>query len=89
MYDEKALKWFDKMGVERPTHLPHGVTDTLQNPLSDQMPRLKCTNWRIEGNMLTCDTEQGPLTQKLPSTDYICHGTGPDGLPLLTKIQAK
>lgn len=85
-HDEKSLKWFDRQGVARPTHLPHGVYDTPDKPLSEQLTRLKCRNWRLEGNLLKCDTDQGPLVQSLPSTEYICHGDGPDGLPLLTRI---
>ena len=86
MFDEATLKWFDRMGVERPTHIPHGVTDTPDKPLGDQLVRLKCWNWRIKGNQLMCDTNYGPFVQNLRETNLICHGDGPDGLPVLTKI---
>lgn len=82
------LNWFDRMGQARPTHLSHGVIDTYEKPLSEQLVRLKCTNWRLEGNQLSCDTEQGPLSQTI-DPGYICTGTSPEGLPILTKIQAK
>lgn len=85
MYDEKTLRWFDRMGVKRPTHLPHGVVDTPENPLSNQLNRLKCYNWRLEGNLLTCDTDEGPLSQNIPP-NYICKGTDVEGLPILVKI---
>lgn len=89
MFDEKVLKWFDYHGIRRPDHFPHGVTDTQENPLSKQIPRLKTWNWRMEGNVLKCDTSEGPFTQIIQSTDYICQGTGPDGMPILTKVQPK
>lgn len=89
MHNEKELKEFDKWGVPRPTHLPHGVTDTPENPLGEQLKRLKCTNWRMEGRKLICDTDQGVLVQFLPSTDYICHGTDDNGMPILKKVDAK
>lgn len=85
MYDEDTLKWFDRHGKARPTHVPHGVTDTAQYPLSEQLPRLKCRNWRLEGNMLTCDTDMGPLVQAI-DPGYICLGTDDSGLPVLKKI---
>jgi hypothetical protein len=86
MHDEQTLKWFDRKGIQRPTHLPHGVTDTPENPLSEQLERVKCSNWRIEGRKLIADTEHGPLVQWLPTTGYICHGTDKDGYPILTKV---
>lgn len=86
MQDEKTLKWFDQHGLERPTHLPHGVKDTYENPLSEQLVRLKCSNWRLEGNLLICDTDQGTLSQMLKGTDWLCKGTDDKGLPILTKI---
>lgn len=85
MYDDKELKQFDRWGVKRPTHLPHGVTDTYENPLSEQLKRLDTSNWKLEGNELVCDTNQGPLRQCIPP-DYVCHGTDENGLPILKKI---
>lgn len=85
MHDEKELKWFDRMGKNRPTHEEHGVVDTWENPLSEQLPRLKTRNWRLEGNTLIADTDQGPLVQTIP-TNYICKGTDDKGMPILVKI---
>lgn len=89
MFDEKTLKWFDYHGIKRPTHLPHGIKDTEQNPLSEQIPRLKTWNWRLEGMTLMCDTDMGPFVQNLGRTDLICLGTDGDGMPILTKVQPK
>lgn len=89
MFPESVLKWFDYHGLQRPAHLPHGIKDTAANPLSEQLPRLTCRNWRLEGDVLSCDTEAGPMVQRLPSTDYICKGTDADGMPILTKVQPK
>lgn len=83
--DEKQLNWYDKQGVDRPTHLPHGVTDTPENPLSEQIPNLKCSNWRLQGNKLICDTEHGEFAQFIDPS-YICLGTDDKGLPILKSI---
>lgn len=88
MHDERVLKWYDRVGKARPEHLPHGVKDDVENPLSEQLKRAKCWNWRIDGNLLLADTEFGPLSQRIP-TDYICKGTDEDGMPILVKINPK
>lgn len=85
MHDEKELKQYDRWGKARPTHLPHNVVDTFENPLSEQLKRVKCSNWRMEGNKLIADTDQGPLVQYIP-TNYICLGTDKKGLPILKKV---
>lgn len=83
--DEKELKWFDKVKKSRPSHEEHGVADTFENPLSEQLIDGKPRNWRMEGNELICDTDFGPLRQRIP-TDYICKGTDKKGLPILVKV---
>lgn len=85
MFDEKELKQYDRWGVARPTHLPHGVTDTPENPLSEQIPKLKCWNWHMEGNQLIAETEHGPFVQTIDSS-YICLGTDENNLPILRKV---
>lgn len=82
---EKDLAWFERMGKARPTHLPHGVSDTPEHPLSEQLLRLNTKNWRLEGNKLMCDTDQGPLVQFI-DPGYICLGTDKNNLPILKKV---
>lgn len=85
MYEDKDLKWFDRMNLRRPTHTEHGLEDTVENPLSKQLIRFRTSNWRRDGNMLVCDTDNGPLTQYLDPA-YIVLGTDDDGLPILKKV---
>lgn len=83
--DEKQLKEFDKWHKARPTLEQHGVQDTFDNPLSGQLLEAHPRNWRMEGNLLACDTDFGPLRQHI-STDWICLGTDDKGLPILKKV---
>jgi hypothetical protein len=83
--EEKELKEFDKWKVARPTHEEHGVTDTWETPLSDQLKSGNPRNWHLNGNMLHCDTDFGPMKQVILS-DYICHGTDEKGLPILKPV---
>jgi hypothetical protein len=84
VYDEKELKWFDRMGVKRPDHFEHGLTDTTENPLSTQLPKLRCSNWRRQGNYLMADTPMGTWSQYLDPA-YIVLGED-NGLPVLHKV---
>lgn len=83
--DEKELKQYDRWGKDRPSHEEHGVVDTWENPLSDNLKSGNARNWRMEGNHLKADTDFGPLDQVI-STDYICLGTDEKGLPILKKV---
>lgn len=81
---DQDLSWFDRMGKARPTHDEHGVVDTRENPLSEQLISGKPRNWRMVGNMLHCDTDFGPMAQRIDPA-YICLGEK-DGLPILKKV---
>lgn len=81
MHDEQTLAWFDRMGKQRPTSDAHGTPEEIRANLR----RVQTTNWKLEGNVLTADTDQGPLVQTIP-TNYICKGTDDDGLPILVKL---
>lgn len=83
--DDKSLAWYERHGQTPPAHHEHKVVDSYENPLSGQLLEAHPRNWRLEGNVLICDTDFGPLRQGIP-VDYICLGDGPDGLPLLRKI---
>lgn len=85
MHNEKELKWFDRHKVDRPKSFSHDVKDTPEHPLSEQIPRLKLSNWRIQGNMLIADTEHGEFAQRI-SPEFICMGTDEAGLPILKKV---
>lgn len=83
--DEKELSKYDKWGKARPTHEEHGITDTVQNPLGEQLINSNPRNWRMEGNQLIADTDFGELRQNIP-VDYVCLGTDKANLPILKKI---
>ncbi len=79
---ETQNRFYDKLGIEPPASVSHGVTaDNMREKLLPANP----INWRLEGNVLHCDTDHGPLAQVIPP-DYIMRGVGDDGLPLLTRI---
>jgi hypothetical protein len=82
---EQELQFYDRNRVARPFHEEHGIRDTYENPLSEQLKSGNPRNWRLEGNQLKCDTDFGPLTQIIP-TDYICTGTDNAGLPTFRKV---
>lgn len=83
MFSEKELSFYDRHGKQRPIHADHGE-DTWEHPASERLERLQCTNWQLEGNKLTCDTNNGKLVQYIPP-NYILDGTE-NGLPRLKKI---
>lgn len=85
MHDEKELKWYDRMKLARPKHFDHGLTDSVDNPLADQLPKVICTNWRSQGNFLLADTKHGVWSQYL-GPKYICLGTDEHNLPILKKV---
>lgn len=83
MFTEKELSFYDRHGKQRPEHAAHGE-DTWEHPASERLEKLQCTNWRLEGNKLSCDTNNGLLVQYIP-TGYILAGQV-DGIPKFTKI---
>ncbi len=84
MYNDKELAFFDRHGKKRPEHLAHGE-DTWENPASARLEKMQLSNWKLEGNKLTCDTPNGPLVQFIP-TDRIMKGTDSNGYPIFEKI---
>jgi len=70
------------MDVPKPLHLEHGVNT---EDIGKNLKRLNTTNWKLEGNVLTAETEMGKLTQKVP-TDVILTGEDAEGLPVFKKI---
>lgn len=80
---KKRLKEFEEWGKKPPTHDTHG-TDSWEHPISKRMTQAKCYNWRMEGNLLKCDSDFGPFAQIMP-TNVICLGTK-NGLPMLREL---
>ena len=80
-YAAPGTDWFTKRQLAPPTVAKHGTVEDIRA----QMKRLETRNWRQVGNRLECDTDQGTLSQVIP-TDYICLGTDGTGMPILRKI---
>lgn len=76
MLNDKDLKFYDKLGIDRPSQEQHGEV---------QLERLSTANWRMEGNALKCDTPSGTLVQMLP-TDVVMTGVDDKGLPIFKRI---
>jgi hypothetical protein len=82
MHNENYLKWFDKHGKERPSHVPHGTEEDIRKNMVKLMP----TKWVQQGNQLIGTTEDGVrIVQSIP-TDHLLSGTDDRGLPTFTKI---
>lgn len=68
-----------------PSAESHQVVDTFENPLSERLHKLMPNSWRLEGNELIGQTDQGELRQRI-STDYILLGTDKAGLPIFQRV---
>ena len=84
MWNEDDLKFYDRVGIERPKHDKHGE-DSWEHPISEKLEKFNCKNWRQVGNKLICDTQYGPLTQFMP-TNILLTGIDKKGNPLFKKL---
>lgn len=76
---------YRKWGLEPPKAISHGVNDTPEHPLGEQLTRLMPHSWRLEGNQLIGMTDIGELRQFIP-TDYILVGSDHKGLPIFKHV---
>jgi hypothetical protein len=81
VFDDYVLKWFERNGLQKPEHIPHGK----QADLEARLVPATVSSWRLEGNQLIAETNYGPHVQTIP-TDYILVGTDENNLPVLKKI---
>lgn len=83
MNDYKApdTDWFLKRNLTPPSTTAHGTDESIRENLTP----LKTWNWKLVGNQLECETNQGKLVQTIP-TGYICLGDDDKGMPILKKI---
>lgn len=81
----KELKDFERWHKTPPSLKSHGLEDSPEHPLSEQLLEAHPRNWKLQGNELLCDTDFGPLRQRIP-TDYIMKGLDKAGLPNLVKV---
>ena len=78
---ERIAAFYRKHGKEPPKSFSHGTEDDIKAG----MQLLKRNSWRLEGNQLIGEFEDGKIAQTSP-TDYILTGTGDDGLPIFRKV---
>lgn len=83
--NDKDLRWFDYNKVARPSHEEHGLRDTFEMPLSKQLVSGNPRNWVLKGNTLHCDTDFGPLVQRI-NPGYVMIGVDDRGLPTFKKV---
>lgn len=81
-YKPPFTDWYIKQNVTPPSTTPHGTEESIRENLKP----VKTWNWKLRGNQLECDTDQGKLVQSIP-TGYVCHGDDADGNPILRKIE--
>lgn len=60
----------------------HGTDEDIRAKLKP----LSTTDWKLEGNKLTCMTDMGPLVQRIP-TDKILIGIDNNNLPVFKTIE--
>lgn len=72
---------YSRWGVEAPSHDTHGTVEEIR----ERMQQMTATSWRLEGNELIADTDQGMITQRIP-TDYILDGVDEKNLPVFKKV---
>ncbi len=65
-----------------PNSFAHGVTI---DDVREKLVPAECTNWKLSGNQLTCDTQHGPLSQTIDPS-YILTGVDESGLPTFRKV---
>lgn len=83
---KKELREYETWKVKPPVLIQHGIEDTKEHPLSEQLIPGNPTNWRMEGNELCYDTTFGPMRQRMP-TDVLMTGLDKDGMPILKRIK--
>lgn len=79
------IELFKNWQLPLPTRNQHGI-DSREMPISQQLIKLRPTNWRLRGNQLIADTDFGLLVNYIDPT-YILTGIDTQGLPILTKIK--
>jgi hypothetical protein len=81
LYSPAYLEWFDRNNVARPHHQDHMNVEDI----SKHLKKLKTHSWKLEGNLLTAQTDMGKLSQTIPP-NYILTGEDSDGMPILKRI---
>lgn len=79
--EEREAAEFQDWGVTPPKVTPHGMPEDIRGNLTKLMPN----KWRLSGNTLIGESEQGVIKQTIP-TDYILTGSDMNGLPVFKKI---
>jgi hypothetical protein len=64
-----------------PVATGHGTEEDIRDKLKPMMP----SKWRMQGNQLIAETENGTHVQTIP-TSHILVGTNEKGLPIFKKV---
>lgn len=74
--------WYAKRQLKPPEAVTHGTDEDIRSNLKP----LKTWGWKLSGNILSCETDMGPLSQTIPP-DYILLGEDVNGKPKLKKVE--
>ena len=80
-YHTENEDFYRKLDVAPPSTATHGTESDIREKLVPMMPN----KWRLEGNQLIAETEEGTYVQTIPSNKILL-GTGKDGLPIFRTI---
>lgn len=87
--DPKTDKWFEWKGLKKPQRHDHGITDTQENPLSEQLAENlrghKC-DWKQAGNEIYCESDPSFRHGKMIRPDQRLE-VDKDGKPRLVALK--
>lgn len=81
-YYHPQSDFYNKLKLPVPEAIAHGT----EKDISELLEKLEPKSWRLEGNRLIAETDQGTLVNLIP-TDRIMTGTDDKGLPVFAKIK--
>lgn len=84
--NKEPENWFDRHGVDRPSHDPHLTEEELEKRFDEIKANTTHGAWKQMGNRLTCNKCNPPHTSEPIPVDYLLQGTDENGLPILTKL---
>lgn len=73
---------YRKWDLPAPATATHGTEGDIREKMTPMLP----AKWRMEGNQLIAETENGTHAQTIPS-DRLLVGTDSKGLPIFRKIE--
>ena len=80
-YFHPQKDFFDRIKMPVPEAIPHGTEEDI----AEKLKPVKTSTWRLEGNKLITETDQGNLVNFIPTT-HILVGTDDNNMPIFKKI---